>query len=457
VGTGRRSAKSSAEPPRRPRRRLPASRLAPGRESRALALRVIRRVTEGDAFSNLSLAAELGRSRLSARDRQMAADLAYGTLRRLLVLDRGIANASSRSLNRIDRPALALLRLGAYQLMFTRVPDHAAVSETVAMASDRERGFVNAVLRKVAAGPPALLTGSPDGDVSARTGMAEWAVGEMRRLLPAEEVEAAAAALASPAHLALRANACRISASKLAAVLGDAGFDVRRGAHHPDVIHVASAVPALLPGYREGWFAVQDEGSVLVGEAMAVRPGQRVLDACAGPGGKATHLACMAGHNGTVVAADARPSRAALVVGTAQRLGVRCRVVAQDARRPALRAAFDAVLVDAPCSGLGAARRRPELLWRPRQESLARLARLQVAILVGASDLVVPGGRLLYSVCTFPRAETDAAVRAFLAKRSEFEPADVPGPGGPAPTHRLWPHRHGTDAMFYAGFRRSGR
>src|SRR5207237_8840399 len=128
----------------------------------------------------------------------------------------------------------------------------------------------------------------------------------------------------------------------------------------------------------------------------------------------------------------------------------------QDARRPAVAGrTFDAVLVDAPCSGLGAARRRPELLWRPRQEDRAALARLQVAVLAGAAALVRPGGRLVYSVCTFPRAETDAAVRAFLARRLDFAPAALPGPDGTAETHRLWPHRHGTDAMFIAGFIRA--
>jgi 16S rRNA (cytosine967-C5)-methyltransferase len=430
---------------------LPA---APRREPRALALRVIRRVTERNAYSNLSLSAELRRSSLPARDRQLATDLTYGTLRRVLVLDRAIAHAASRPLSGIDPPALALLRLGAYQLMFTRIPDHAAVSETVALASGRHRGFVNAVLRKVAveAFPPP--TGTLDQDVSERTGMAVWAVAELRHLLPPDEVEAAAAALASPADLALRANPCRTSAAKLAAALREAGLEVRHGAHHPDVINVASAVPALLPGYRQGWFAIQDEASVLVAEALGVHPGQRVLDACSGPGGKATHLACKAGPSGTVIAADARPGRAALVREASRRLGVPLHVLAQDATEPALRGGFDAVLVDGPCSGLGAARRRPELLWRPRRESLAGLARLQVAILTGAAGMVRPGGRLLYSVCTFPRAETDAAVRAFLAKRPEFEPIDVPGPDGPAPFHRLWPHRHGTDAMFYAGFRR---
>jgi 16S rRNA (cytosine967-C5)-methyltransferase len=196
---------------------------------------------------------------------------------------------------------------------------------------------------------------------------------------------------------------------------------------------------------------------MLVAEALEARPGQMVLDACAAPGGKATHLACLVEPGGRVVAGDLRLRRASLVRAAADRLRVPVSVLVQDARRPALRtAALDAVLVDAPCSGLGAARRRPELLWRPSRSDRAGLARLQVALLAGTADLVPPGGRLVYSVCTFPRAETDAVVRAFLAKRADFRPDAVPGPGGPAPTHRLWPHRDGTDAMFIAGLRRRG-
>src|SRR5207247_1297180 len=159
---------------------------------------------------------------------------------------------------------------------------------------------------------------------------------------------------------------------------------------------------------REGWFAVQDPASAFVVRALDPRPGDRVLDACAGPGGKATHAACLVGGGGLLVAGDASPARAGLVARLAERLGVPARVVAQDARRPAVRGPFDRILVDAPCSGLGAARRRPELLWRPARGDLSRLARLQVAIVAGAAAALAPGGRLVYSVCTFPRAETDA-------------------------------------------------
>ena len=435
------------------RRRSSARR---GDSARAVALRVIRRVTEDRAYSNLALAAELANSRLPARDRQLAAELVYGTLRRLRILDRMLAQASSRTLDKVDPEALALLRLGAYQLAFTRIPAHAAVSETVHLAGPAHRGFVNAVLRAVA--KPGALTGAKPGEddeaISSRTGLAEWAVAELRLILPPDEVEAAAAALASPADLSLRTNSCRIDTEKLEAALRDAGLQVRRGSLHNDVIHVPTTPPALLPGYEEGWFAVQDEASAVVAAAVEAGPGDRVYDPCAGPGGKATHLSCLVGQGGLVVAADARPGRARLVLRAARRLAAPARVLVQDARIPAVRGWFDAALVDAPCTGLGAARRRPELLWRPSKRDLAQLARLQVAILVATAELVRPGGRLVYAVCTFPRAETDAAVHAFLAKRPDFEPRPIPGPGGPAVSHRLWPHRHGTDAMFYAGFTR---
>jgi 16S rRNA (cytosine967-C5)-methyltransferase len=419
-----------------------------------VALRAIRRVTEEGAWSNLAVPAELARSGLDLRDRQFAAELAYGTLRRLLPLDRSLAAASTRPLTAIDPEALAILRLGAYQLLWAGVAPHAAVGETVGLASARHRAFANAVLRAVARSPLPPPAGDSDGAVSGRTGLAPWAVAELRRLLPADEVEPAAAALASPAGLTLRVNRCRATVAEVVEALRADGREPEAGRWHPDVLRLARGAPSDLPGHDRGWFAVQDEASALVAAAAEVRAGERVLDACAGPGGKAAHLACAVGEEGVLVAADAGLPRARLAARTLARLGTGGLALVQDARAPALREGFDAAVVDAPCSGLGAARRRPELLWRPSPLHLSALARRQVAIVVGVAGLLRPGGRLVYSVCTFPRAETEAAVRAILSKRPDLEPAEVPGPDGPAAVHRLWPHRHGTDAMFIAGFRR---
>jgi 16S rRNA (cytosine967-C5)-methyltransferase len=421
--------------------------------ARALALRVIRRVTEEGAYSNLTLASALGRSRLTRRDRRLASELAYGTLRRVPALDWALARHASRPLDRVTPSALALLRLGAYQLLFTRIPDHAAIGETVALASPGERGFVNAVLRSLARDPPAWPAGSDDDAVSIRTGVAPWAVRELRRLL-GDEAEAAAAALGERAPLTIRTNTCRASTDELESALRDSGHRPRRGGVHPEALLLDETTPRELPGYAEGWFAIQDQASSLVVRALDPRPGERVLDACAGPGGKAGHVACRVAPQGAAVGADVSPSRAGLVAAQARRLGVRVYVVVQDARKPALRGPFDRVLVDAPCSGIGAARRRPELLWRVRRHDLSRLARLQVTIVASCADLLRPGGRLVYSVCTFPRAETDAACDAILRHRPDLHPIAVSGPGGDADRVRLWPHRHGTDAMFVAAFER---
>lgn len=422
--------------------------------ARSVALEVIRRVTEQEAYSNLALRAVLDRRDLSRRDRALATDLAYGTLRRLVPIDHALGSFVDRPLDTTPAPTLAVLRLGAYQVLFTRIPPHAAVSETVALAGDRHRGFVNAVLRKLTSTPFRWPTGDDDTAIAIRTGLVGWGVRELRRLIPGE-VETASRALADRAPVTLRVNTCRVSVEELEGRLAEAEIRTRRGELVPGSLVVESGSPARFPGFQEGWFTVQDQASAFVVRALDPRPGQRVADVCAGPGGKAGHLACLLGPDGTMVAADVSPARAALVGRTAERLGVRTLVLAQDARRPAVRGGLDRVLVDAPCSGIGSARRRPELLWRVRKRDLAGLARLQVGIATAAAGLLAPGGRLVYSVCTFPVAETDEVCEALMRRCPELVPEPIAGPDGPAERVRLWPHRHGCDAMFVASFRSS--
>lgn len=420
--------------------------------ARGVAAEAVRRVADGEAFSNLLLPSLLDRAGLAGRERALATELTYGTLRRLVPIDRALSDLVRRPLERAPASARAALRLGAYQLLHTRIPAHAAVTETVALVPLRQRGFVNAVLRRLTADRPEPPSGADDAAIAVRTGLAPWAVAELRRLL-GEEAEEAAAALASPAPLPLRTNTCRTTPERLARRLADAGLEPQPGALHPGTLRLHGGRPSELPGFAEGWFTVQDEASAWVVDVLEPEPGNRVLDACAGPGGKATDIACRAG---SVVAADVSPRRLGLVRRTADRLGVTARLVAQDAARPALREGFDRILVDAPCTGIGAARRRPELLWRPRHTDLSRLARLQVRIAVGAASLLAPGGIMVYSVCTFPRAETDAACDALLGKAPYLRPDPFAGPDGSSITRaRLWPHRHGTDAMFVARFRRA--
>jgi 16S rRNA (cytosine967-C5)-methyltransferase len=422
--------------------------------ARSVALEAIRRVTDDGAYSTIVIPGALRRSRLDARDRAFATELAFGTIRHLLAIDWVLDRVASRPVARMSPSARTVLRLGAYQVLFTDVAPHAAVGETVGLAGDRERGFVNAVLRRLTAEPTAWPDGAADADVAVRTGLAPWAVTELRKLLPADEVEPAAAAFASPASLCLRANPNAIEPASLERALRDAGHDPRPAPLDPTCLLLDGGDPARLPGFEEGWFAVQDQASAFVVRALDPKPGDRVLDACAAPGGKTTYAAALVGDDGLVVGADLHAGRVGLIRRNAARLGLHPLVLAQDATASALQGPFDRILVDAPCSGLGSARRRPELLWRDRKRGLSTLARTQVAIVSALAGLLAPGGRLVYSVCTFPRAETDAAADAIGRHRPDLVPVATDGPDGPSERLRLWPHRHGSDGMFIAAFAR---
>jgi 16S rRNA (cytosine967-C5)-methyltransferase len=412
---------------------------------------MVRRVTEEAAFSNVVLPVLLERSGLGAADRELATELGYGTLRRLLPIDHALAPLLTKPLQKAPPRARAALRVGAYQLLFTRIPDHAAVGESVGVVSRSERGFVNAVLRRLAAEGVRWPTGTSAEAIAARVGLAPWAVRELRRHLQ-DETEEAAAALATRAPLTLRTNPCRTTVERLEARLRTEGHQPERGLIHPGSLRLRGGAANRLPGFADGWFAVQDEASSWVVDVLEPQPGERIFDACAGPGGKTGDIACRAGN---VLAADISGTRIRLVREAASRLGVRALLVVQDAARPALEGDFDRVLVDAPCSGLGAARRRPELLWRPQRSELRSLAQLQLRIATAAASLLRPGGVLVYSVCTFPSPETDGVSGALLKRSPDLEQFPFPGPdGGEQSQARLWPHRHGTDAMFVARFRR---
>jgi 16S rRNA (cytosine967-C5)-methyltransferase len=423
------------------------------RTARAIAAEAVRRVTDQGAYSTIVLRTALGRSGLDERDRAFAAALVFGTLRRLPWIDRVIEERADRPLARMTPQARAALRIGCYQLLDLSVPDHASVGETVGIVPPRERGFVNAVLRRISAEPASPPTGNGDEEVAMRTGLSPWAVAELRRLVGGD-AERAAGALGARAPLCIRANTCRIATDDLRRAVEGAGHRVDVSAIDADCLLVEGGHPPSLPGFRDGWFAVQDHASAFVVRALDPRPGEAVLDVCAAPGGKASFAACLVEPGGRVVAADASPARVGLIRSSAARLGASLGIVVQDGARPAVRGGFDRVLVDTPCSGIGSARRRPELLWRPKRSTLSTLARLQVAIASASADHLNPGGTMVYSVCTFPRAETDAVCDAILRHRPDLEPVEIPGPDGPATRIRLWPHRHGSDGMFVAAFRR---
>ena len=436
---------------------------------------------EAGGYSNLVLPGLLRESGLDGRDRAVVTDFVYGALRQQGQVDYLLAMASHRPLPDLDPPVRGALRLGAYQLI-AGTPPHAAVSATVgALAGWSSPGsvrhaapYANAVLRRVARlGPPWPWPAGDDTDaVAVRTSHPRWIVELLRRDL-GDDAEAVLAAANDPPAVTLRPNPLRTTPDALAAELaGGGGGDyggstsggraVERGRLVRSALLVRGVGDlARLPAVAEGRATPQDQASQAVAAAVGARPGERVLDMAAAPGGKATALAEAMGDGGLVVAADLRPGRVARVRDAALRLGLQSvHVVAADGRRLPLRhdggaagsgsGRFDRVLLDAPCSGLGVLRRRPEARWRLEPSAVERAAAMQRELFTAAAARVRPGGLLAYCVCTLTRVET-LGVDAWAAGTFPSLTA-LPGPGPPWRPHGrgalLLPSAAGTDGMF---------
>ncbi len=447
---------------RRPPRRKP---LDPARQA---AFDVLRAVSGRDAYANLALPALLRERGITGRDAAFATELTYGTCRSLGLLDAIIAKAAGRSTELIDPVLLDLLRLGAYQLLRTRVEPHAAVDTTVEQAGiefDTARaGFVNGVLRAIGrrdeASWVAELAPPPDTDPIGHLAFIHahprWIAQAFADALGADAGELGAL-LASDderplVHLAARPGT--LTSDELAQAV-----DGTVGRYSPYAVYLAGGDPGSLAPVRDGSAQVQDEGSQLVARALTLEPldgsDGRWLDLCAGPGGKTALLAAIGAASGArVTAVEPAAHRAELVEQNVRGLDVD--VLQVDGRETGLApASFDRVLVDAPCTGLGALRRRPEARWRRQPGDVPTLARLQRELLASAIALTRPGGVVLYATCSPHLAETVGVVADAVRRhpvraidtRALFDPvADL----GAGPYVQLWPHRHGTDAMFAA-------
>lgn len=368
------------------------------RSARALALDALDRIDPGGAYANLLLPEMLERSGLAARDRHFATELVYGTTRMRRACDLLVDRFVSREL---DPRVRNTLRLGAYQLHFLAMAPHAAVGETVEVAPKAARGLVNAVLRRVADHPVVW----PDD--ATRLSYPDWVVERLVADLGAEDATGAL-----------------------------------------EVMNTAPSVTERADGY------VQDLASQWVAEALGAQRGERVADLCAAPGGKATLLAATGAQ---VWASDVRPGRLSLVTANVRPTHP-LHVLAADATHPPYPpASFDRVLLDAPCSGLGTLRRRPDARWRIEAEGIDRLAALQARLVDAAADLVRPGGVLAYSVCTLTDAETITVDEHLAATRPDL--VAEPTPPEPWTPHgrgaRLLPQAAGTDGMYLLRLRRT--
>lgn len=427
-----------------------------GLPARRAALAALTEVEERGRWSNLAVPDALERLD-SARDRGFAAHLAYETLRWEGTLDAALATVLTRPLADVEPGLRRVLRLGAVQLLISDVPDRAAVDTSVRLAGEvvprgRARGatgFVNGVLRALARRGSDLgwptREEDPVAHLALTTGHPPWIVADLLTRYAPDRVAAILAADDVAPGVTLRANGDR---DALLAELAATGLDPQPG-EVPEAIRVPGADPRQLAAVTEGRAVVQDEASMRVARATGAGSGDRVLDLCAGPGGKATHLAHLVGPSGHVRAVELHPHRARLVAEAAARQGLAVEVEVADAREVELAPVHDVVLLDAPCTGLGTGRRRPEVRWRRTPQDAAELAVLQAELLAAAAAATAPGGSLTYAVCTWTEAETTRVVDAFDA-----------GPHAAGfvrdTTLQLLPDEHDTDGMFIARWRRDG-
>jgi 16S rRNA (cytosine967-C5)-methyltransferase len=453
----------------RPPLGIASRRFAAPTQARLVAARVLERVERARAYADLTLQAVLARSPLGPRDRAFATELVYGTLRWRGRLDHLLGRVLDRELAALEPGVLTLLRLGAYQILFCDgVPPSAAVDQTVrsarALGAERATGLVNAVLRRLAQQAHTLalpsLADDPLAHLEHALGMPRWIAQRWLAALGPEQAAALAEASNAVPPVTARANRARISRDALLARLRERFPDARPCVFAPDGIVLGHGfASASDPDFVDGLFSVQDEASQLVVDLLAPEPGERVLDTCAAPGTKTTAIAERVGPGGLVVALDRSERRLALIGRAVRRLGfenvtaLACDATQTLAELPG--APFDRILVDAPCSGLGALRRNPDARWRLAPEDPAQLNEVQGALLASAVTVLRPGGTLVYSTCTLTGEENDSVVESFLARTPGIRRADVARlPATLRPlldaegALRTWPHRHGMDGFF---------
>jgi 16S rRNA (cytosine967-C5)-methyltransferase len=461
--------------------------IAPARLAAYEALRSV-----NDRRSDLPAALARGRPRLADdRDRSLAAELTAGTIRWQGELDHLIEHYAQRPLARLDPEVADILRLGLYQLLhLDRVPAAAAVSDAVALTRYAGKasaaGLVNAVLRTVSRrrealplpGRPATLDsadpvqpGTPRAAaldyLSTTLSHPRWLAARYLDRSGFAGAERSARFNNAPAPLTLRVNRLMTEPERLVDALGRYGVRAIPARYAPDGLITIEGNPLHTPLAASGHFVVQDEASQLVALLTACRPGDRVLDACAAPGGKTTAIAALMGDEGLIVAADVRAGRIGLLRRTVLASGARSvRIVRADLRRPPpFDAVFDVVLVDAPCSGLGTIRRDPEIRWRRGESDLSHFAAAQIDLLEHAAEAVRPAGRLVYATCSSEPEENERVVAAFLDARAAFRPVDPRRSGTPLPPGlaavldeaghlRTSPAAHGLEAFFGAVLQR---
>lgn len=401
------------------------------KSARAAAVRALMR-QEQDGYSNLVLQAALKKEQLSPRDAAFASQLFYGVLERRSLLDWRLAQCSARPLQKLDAAVLAILRSGLYQLCYLRTPPSAAVNEAVRLTrvfgKSSAAGFVNAVLRRAPAADPAKAQFASEPERLAVLCSVSLPVAKLFYDTFGGEAQAILEAFWQPQPTALRPNLLRTSAAALARALAQEGVqDIRPGAVPGSLLARFAGSPAASPRFAAGEYTVQGQASQLAALALDARPGQKVVDLCAAPGGKSLLLAQQMANTGQLFSCDVTPNRVSLIEKTFARCGIaNAQTLCQDASLPDPRlAGADRVLCDVPCSGLGVLGKKPDIRYK-NLESLNELTALQGAILRQGAAYLAPGGRLVYSTCTLNPAENAGVVGDFLREHPEFHPVPPP-------------------------------
>ena len=459
---------------------MAADKRRPADAARLTAAQVLHDVLEEGAFANLSSIKKLDQAGLRALDRRFASAVIYGTLSRIYSLDFLIAKASDKPLSSLEPWVRTLLRMGAWQIIWSRsVPLAAAINETVQLAKTLTNpgaaGFVNAVLRRLGSGPMTLPANNPAVFYS----LSPEIYGYLRKWYGTDEANRLAESfLRDDISVTARTNCLKTTPAELADDLHACGINTAPGRYCPEALSLELGGQPVrgLPAFRDGRLSIQDESAMLTAHAAAPEPGQLIIDLCAAPGGKTGHLAERSSDRARILAFDNHPERLKLVAENASRLGlgsIECRLgdaTGQDADQSLIGQA-DLVLADVPCSGLGLLARKPEIRLSMTHEKMIGLYPLQAAIIDYAARLVRPGGVLVYSTCTINPAENIERITAFLAQcDDQFVLEDLtPFLPGALLEHpdlissasqgwiQLLPNRHGSDGFFIARLRRKDK
>jgi len=448
----------------------------PSSSPRRAAFDTLQRLSGSDLRADDLIDQELSHNQLQGPDRGLFAELVFGVLRRQGTMDHYLAQLVQQPIERLELPVLLLLRLGLYQLRYLdRVPNHAAVHETVELTNEilpRAKGLINGVLRNylrtqetLTLPDPAL---QPTAWLSAAYSVPSWLAEQWLHQFPQNEAAGLAAASAEIPPLTLRTNTLKTTRTDLLGRFATAGLSAEPCRFSPEGINLLDRCQInSLPGFEEGLFAVQDESSQLVAHLLDPQPGEQVLDMCAAPGGKATHLAQLMSDQGTIIATDLNQRRIRRIRESAERLGLQSiqplasDALATDYLQDML---FDRILLDAPCSGLGVIRRNPEAKWRLTPTEVSRCAERQRLLLTSAAKRLKPDGILVYATCSTAVEEDEAVVKDFLSRHSEFMVVNGtrlfpawPDLFTPAGYFRCWPHQHKTDGFFAARLKRINR